>query len=315
MNLGFWGFRGSLNLGSHIRLNALWKPVYTSSILLIDPVAMPGYVTFTEPEYPSTSLKEGSYGLNFDLFTGPADLSLYWFEGYHIWPGIEYGSFLMDTLTMEPVALNLREHAYRIRMAGLDFSIPAGSWIFRGEGAWQDPLQTQNGTEYLPLSELSYTAEIEWTHSGYSLVAGYYGKYILDYTPPLTDPSLSAELGQPSGMVPDGSSLLPSDIDGLIRARIASFNRLYNYQMEEFHHSIFLVARASLFYDKLEIRIPVIHHLETGEWVFQPQIGYQPADGWKLSLGYAGMLGPDKSLYDLVGPALNAAYLSLTIKF
>ena len=31
--------------------------------------------------------------------------------------------------------------------------------------------------------------------------------------------------------------------------------------------------------------------------------------------GYAGLYGPENSLYDLVGPVLNAGYLSLKISF
>ncbi|MFH0758721.1 MAG: DUF1302 family protein [Bacteroidota bacterium] len=315
MMLGSWAVQGRINLGSSMKLTATWKPLYQSSVLLIDPVPMPGYVNFLKPDYPGTELNEGSYGLNYDVFTSAADLSLYWFDGYHHWPGIAYDSYIPDTLTMEPLALNLLEKAYRIRMAGLDFSIPLGSWVFRAEGAWQQATESHDQAEYLPFPEISYTAELERSGTHLSILAGYYGKFILDYTPSAAEPSLSA--GQEQFLQMIGAGIVPTGeaIDGMIRERIGAFNRLYNYQMEELYHTVFIVGKAFLLHDKIEITIPLIHHLTTGEWIVQPGVSFMPADGIKLTGGFSGLFGPEESLYDMVGPVLNAAYLSAQLSF
>jgi len=315
MYLGTWALQGKFNLGSSMKLSATWKPLYRASVLLIDPVPMPGYVNFLDPVIPGTGLEEGSYGLNYDLFTSFMDFSLYWFEGYHHWPGIGYDSFIMDTLTMEPLALNLMEKAYRIRMAGMDFSLPLGSWVLRAEGAWQQSVESHKMVEYLPFPELSYTAEIERTGSYFSLLAGYYGKYILDYTAPGAEPSLSAGQEQFYQLLEKGVVLDSESIDGMIRERIGAFNRLYNYQIEQLYHTVFLVGKAFLWHDRFEITIPLIHNLTTGEWVIQPGVSYLPSDGLNISAGFSGLYGPEDSLYDLAGPVLNAAYLSIKLSF
>lgn len=315
LNLGSWAFQGRVNLGASMKLTATWKPLFQSSVLLIDPVPMPDYVKFLDPVVPGLELDEGSYGLNYDVFTSFMDFSLYWFEGYHHWPGIGYDSFMMDTLTMEPLALNLTENAYRIRMAGLDLSMPAGSWILRAEAAWQQTVESRESAEYLPFPELSYTAELERTGTYVSLLAGYYGKYILDYTAPEAEPSLSAGQEQFFQLIQRGTQINEEIIDEMIRGRIGAFNRLYNYQMEEFYHTVFLVGKAFLWHNKLEITLPLIHNLTTSEWVIRPGISYLPSDGLKISAGFSGLYGPEDSLYDLAGPVLNAVYLSIKLSF
>jgi len=40
-----------------------------------------------------------------------------------------------------------------------------------------------------------------------------------------------------------------------------------------------------------------------------------PADGLKVQAGYSGLWGGENSLYDMVGPVLNAAYISMTLTF
>lgn len=315
MKLGFWGIQGGVNLGQFMKLTATWKPLYQPSVLLIDPVPMPAYVNFLDPEYPGVELNQGSYGINYDLFFPFMDFSLYWYEGYNNWPGIGYDSFTIDSLTMDPMALNLYEKAYKIRMAGADFSIPLGSWIFRAEGAWQHTLESPGSAEYLPFHELSYTAEIEKSGTYLNLVAGYKGKYIINYTRPEADPSLMGgqeeiyELLQ-TGFIPTGEA-----IDGIIREQIGAFNRLYNYQMEEYYHTIFLGINFFLWRDQVELSLPLISYLTTSEWVFQPRISYKPLDGLTISAGYSALFGPDNSLMDMVGPSLNAGYLSVKLTF
>lgn len=315
MLLGFWGAQGQISLGTSMKLAAIWKPLFEPSVLLIEPVPMPEYVIFTNPDFPTSDLNQGSFGLKYDLFTSALDLSLYWFEGYHHMPGIAYDSFVMDTLTMEPVALNLNEKAYRIRMAGMDFSLPLGGWILRAEGAWQQTMESHESAEYLPLPELSYTAEIERAGSYVSFIAGYYGKYIMDYTPPAAEPSLSAQQDQFYLLIQKGLPVTQGAIDGVIKKRIGSFNRLYNYQMEEFYHTIFVVGKAFILHDKIELSIPLIHHITTNEWIVQPALSYKPTDGFKISAGYSGLYGPENSLYDMVGPVLSAGYLSFKLSF
>jgi hypothetical protein len=315
MLLGAWAFQGWINLGSSMKLTATWKPVYQSSVLLIDPVPMPDYVTFLDPEFPGLELEEGSYGLKYDVFTSAMDFSLYWFEGYHHWPGIAYESFVMDTITMESLALNLMERAYRIRMAGMDLSVPLGSWVLRAEGAWQQTTGSYESSEFLPFDELSYTAEIERSGNHFNLLAGYHGKYIIDHTAPSADPSLSAGQEQFYQLMQQGVVLSGEVIDGIINERIGSFNRLYNYQLEELYHTLFLVGKGFLLHDKIELTLPLIHNLTTGEWIIQPGISYLPADGIKISAGFSGLYGPENSLYDMVGPLLNAGYLSIKLTF
>lgn len=315
MNLGIWALQGSVNMGSSLKLSATWNPLYQPGKLLIDPIPMPDYVSFLEPDYPGVKLKESSYGIRLDVRAPVLDAAFYWFDGYHNWPGIAFDSFILDTLSMEPVALNILEKAYGIRMAGVDFSIPVGSWIITAEGAWIQANNSQIGKEYIPFRELSYTAEIEKSGSWWTVIAGYYGKYIIDFFPALAEPALSAEQEQFLPLMQGGMILSSEVVEGLVREQVAAFNRLYNYQLEEFYHSTFLVLKGDLFHNTLEIHAPVIYNISTDEWIAQPSISWIPVDGFRLKAGFNGMWGGENSLYDLVGPVLNAGFISMTLTF
>lgn len=315
MNLGIWALQGNVNMGSYLNLSATWNPLYQPGKLLIDPIPMPDYVNFLEPDYPGVELDNSSYGIQLDLRAPVMDAALYWFDGYHSWPGIAYDSFIMDTLTMEPVALNILEKAYRIRMAGLDFSIPVGSWIFTAEGAWFEATDNHDSVEYLPFPELSYTAEIEKSGSWLTVIAGYYGKYIMDFTPALADANLSAEQEQFLPLMQGGVNITSEFVDAMVQEQISAFNRLYNYQLEEFYHSTFLVLKGDFFHNTLELSVPLIYNITTEEWIAQPSVSWMPADGLRVQAGFSGLWGGENSLYDLVGPVLNAAYISMTLTF
>jgi hypothetical protein len=315
MNLGIWALQGNVNMGSYLKLSATWNPIYQPGILLIDPIPMPEYVFFLEPDYPGVNLDEGNYGIQLDLRAPVMDAAFYWFDGYHNWPGIAFDSFVLDTLSMEPLALNLYEKAYRIMMAGLDFSIPLGSWIFTAEGAWFQTKENHEGKEYLPFPELSYTAEIEKSGSWLTVIAGYHGKHIMDYIPAQAKPELSAEQEQFLPLMEEGIGLTSELVDGAVKEQIAAFNRLYNYQLEEFYHSSFLVLRGDFIHSMLEVELPVIYNFTTEEWTIQPAISWMPADGIRVKAGFIGLWGGPNSLYDLVGPVLNAGFIAMTLTF
>jgi len=315
MNLGIWALQTRINLGSFLKLSGTWNPLYQPGKLLIDPIPMPEYVNFLEADHPDVTLNEGSYGIQLDLRAPAMDASLYWFDGYHNWPGIAFDSFTMDSLSMEPIALNIYEKAYRVMMAGLDFSIPLGSWIFTAEGAWLQAREKHEGLEYLPFPELSYTAEIEKSGSWLTVIAGYYGKYILDFIPAQAAPELSAEQEQFLPLVEGGIDLTSDVLDAAVREQISAFNRLYNYQLEEYYHSTFLVLKGDFFHSLLEVSVPIIYNISTEEWLAQPSVTWMPADGLRVKAGFSGLWGGENSLYDLVGPVLNAGFIAMTYTF
>ncbi len=313
--LGIWALQGRLNLGSSLKLTATWNPLYQPGKLLIEPVPMPPYVSFLAADYPGTTLDESNYGLRLDLHTSVLDASLYGFNGYHSWPGIAFEGFVMDTMQMEPVSLDLYEKAYRINMAGADFSVPLGSWILRTEGAWFSPTEERGNKEYLPFSELSYAAELEVGASWLTAIAGYHGKFILDYSPSLAEPGLSAGPEQFAPLFQSGIPVTGEMVTEAVRTQIAAFNRLYNYQLEEFYHTSYLVLRGSFLHDQLELELPVVYHMTTREWIVQPSLSWMAADGIKLKAGFHGFFGPTDSLFDMVGPTLNAGYIAMTLSF
>lgn len=313
--LGIWALQGRLNMGSSLKLTATWNPLYQPGKLLIDPVPMPPYVSFLEPDYPGVELGESSYGLNLDLHTSALDASLYGFHGYHSWPGIAFDSFVLDTVRLEALDLVLYEKAYRINMAGADISIPLGSWIIRAEGAWMAPTEERGSLEYLPFPELSYAGELEVGASWLTLIAGYHGKYILEFTSPEAEPSLSSGPAQFVPLIEAGIPITGAIVDEAVKGQIEAFNRLYNYQLEELYHSVFLVLRGDFLHDQLKLELPVVYNITTEEWVIQPALSWLAADGIQLKAGYHGFFGPSKSLFDMIGPTLNAGYLALTLSF
>ena len=313
--LGIWALQGRINMGKSLKLTATWNPLYQPGILLIDPVPMPPYVSFLEPDYPGVELDEGSYGVNMDLHASALDASLYGFHGYHSWPGIAFDSFVMDTIHLEPLALDLFEKAYRINMAGADFSIPLGSWIIRAEGAWMAPTEERGSKEYLPFPELSYAGEIEVDASWLTLIAGYHGKYILEYTVPEADASLSSGPAQFVPLMEAGIPITGALVNEAVKGQIDAFNRLYNYQLEEFYHTAFLVLKGNFLHDALELELPVVYHITTGEWIVQPALSWMAADGINIKAGYSGFFGPSESLFDMIGPTLNAGYIAMTLSF
>jgi len=315
MNLGIWALQTNINMGSYMKLSATWNPIYQPGKLLIDPIPMPEYVSFLDADYPDVTLNESSYAIQLDLRAPAMDAALYWFDGYHNWPGFAFDSFIMDSLSMEPIAMNIYEKAYRVMMAGVDFSIPAGSWIFTAEGAWLQARENHVGVEYLPFPELSYTAEIEKSGSWLTVIAGYYGKYILDFVPAQATAELSADQEQFLPLLEGGIDLTSAVLDAAVKEQVASFNRLYNYQLEEYYHSTFLVLKGDFFHNILEISLPLTYNITTEEWMAQPSISWMPADGFRVKVGYSGLWGGQNSLYDLVGPVLNAGYLAMTYTF
>lgn len=316
LRIGAWSVNARLNIAGSSSLQLLWLPLYQASILITEPFEFPEYIKFSEPEWPSPEIKESSYGLLYDLRSSLLDVSLSFYNGYRNDPKFTIQSATFDPLTFAPQRMDLRQEAFRINAAGVNMSVPLGSYIFRTEAAWTSPVDEADELVYLPMSELSYIGEIEQNGANINLIAGYYGKYILSFEAPAADAaSLTGEFPDLATLLPEGVVPTQEIIDGIMADHIGAFNQLYDYQMQEFYHSIYASVSVFLLNDALKLELPVVYNFTTSELVLRPVVEYSITDGMILQAGYSYMSGEEDSLYDLVGPTLNSAWLSVKVMF
>lgn len=260
-------------------------------------------------------MSESSFGFKYDLRSSLLDVQVSYFNGYRNTPAIAADSLRFNYSTFEPEALSLDQVPYRIHSAGLNITVPVGSYLFRTETAWMKAFSNENSA-FTPFPELSYAFEIEQSGSNANVIAGYYGKYISDFEESEGNVALiTNDFTGIADMVPLGTVLEPDVIEGIVSGQINSFNRLYAYQEKEFYHAAYASASVSMFHALVDLEIPGMYNFTSEEISFMPSLKFNITDGLALRAGAYVLSGKDSSLFDMIGPALNAGYVLLDIKF
>lgn len=316
LKIGAWSMNAKLSIAANSSLQLLWLPLYQPSVLLTEPFSFPDYVTFSDPAWPKPEIRNSSYGILYDLRSSLLDGSLSYYNGYRNNPKFSLRSASFDPATFEPIMIDLYQEPFRIHSAGLNLSVPFGSYIFRLEGAWTSPVDEAEENNYLPFSEVSYIGEIEQSGANVTFIAGYYGKYMLSFEAPTADAvGLTGSFPDLAALIPPDVPVTPELIDGMIGSQIDAFNRLYDYQQEEFYHNVYASLSIYLLNDVLKINFPGMYNITTKELMLQPSVEYSVTDGIVVTAGVSYMKGEENTLYSLVAPVLNAGYLSFKILF
>lgn len=315
LRMGNWTLRADLPISPASLLQFIWTPVYKPSILLIQPLGFPEYVRLKEYNGNTADIKEGSFGFKYDLRSGLLDMELSYYNGYRNTPSVAPDSLRLNPSTFQPEVLLLKQQSYRIHSAGLNITVPAGNYLFRTESGWMKPFGNDDET-ISPFPELSYVFEIEKSGSNTTLIAGYYGKHTLDYEPSLNDFSLITETNRGrSGLLPQDTIPEPGMIQELITGQIVGFNRLFNYQLEEFYHALYASASLLLFHELIEFDIPGMYNLTARELTLMPSLKFNITDGLTFKAGAYFLSGKKGSLFDMTGPELNAGYALIELIF
>jgi len=316
MKIGTWSMNAKLSISGSSSLQILWMPLYQSSVLLTEPFTFPGYIEFTDPDWPAPEIRNSSFGFLYDLRSSILDGSLSYYNGFRNNPKFTLKSASFNQSTFAPDQIELYQEPYRIHSAGLNLSVPLGSYIFRTELAWMAPVDEAEENIYLPFSEISYIGEIEQTGANVTFIAGYYGKYILSFKAPTVEPSgITGSFPDLTTLIPPGEPVTPELIDGIIASQIDAFDRLYDYQLEEFYHSVYASLTINLLTDALTLELPGMYNITTKELMLSPGISYSVTDGLIIKAGYSYLKGEENTLYNMVGPILNAGYLSFKVLF
>jgi hypothetical protein len=314
LRLGTWAIRTNLAINSSSKLQILWMPDYVPSVLLTEPFSFPQYISFAEDVRPDQRIKEGSFGFNYDLRTRFLDMELSYFNGYRNNPSIQMDTAIFNFTTQSPDLIQLSKTPYRIHSAGFNLTVPLGSYLFRTEASWMSPMEDEALT--LPFSEMSYTAEIEQSGNNITIIGGYYGKYILDYKDKSVETiGITDEFPDVTTLFPPGTPMDLAMIQGYTESQIEGFNRLYNYQNEEFYHSAYASITISMFYDLIDLELPCMYNFTSEELTLMPSLKINITDGLAVQIGAYYLYGAENSIYELISPVLNAGYGMVQLKF
>jgi hypothetical protein len=314
MNLGNLLVAADYSPWEKVNFETVLVPYYRASVLIIDPIPLPDYVVINEIKSLQTDKGMFSYGFKADFRFQMFDWSLSWFNGYDPMPGIALTRFSLDLSQPVPAPyLELSETPFKTRVLGIDFETAAGPLGIRGEAAWSGPVLSYETNEYVPLPEVKYVAGFDWAAGIWRFTGEYSGKYIIDFTPAEVDPIIGTgiDFSQMAAMF----AIPGFDPEAYVKQQVGAFNRLYNYQLNEYYHSAGLRVEAEMLYGKFLPSVFTIYNFTSRDFFIIPEMKIKPADGLAITIGAEIYRGMKDSLFDLIDDFMNGVYVSLRVDF
>ena len=289
-------------------------PFYRPSVLIIEPVKIPSFITLNKLPALLAGKDMLSYSLKADFHFRHIDWSISWFDGYDPMPGIALDKFDADLSNPVPLLSAILSFTpFKNRVAGFDFETSAGMTGIRGEAAYSFPHLSFRFAEYVPMPEIKWALGADRTAGIWHFTAEYSGKYITDFIPTDAEPLIGSNID-----ISQIAELLLNpdfDIQYYVTQQIIAFNRLYNNQIKNNYHSIAVKVEAGLGYNRYTPSFLAMYNITSGDLLLIPEVRIRPLDGLTVTAGAEIYSGRKGSLYDLVDDFMNGAYMSLRFDF
>ncbi|HDP98736.1 MAG TPA: hypothetical protein ENN22_06085 [bacterium] len=273
-----------------LRLEAIWAPVFTPSVLPIDVVELPEGVAFGSAHYPDANIKNGSVALKLNLISPSFEASLSYFNGYYPLPGIDMTE---PRFSVSGVRFELIPRPYRMHIIGSDFATTAGSYGLRGELAYRKALNDYRKQIYIPNPDFQWVAGVDREIGDFSIVLQYIGRYVADFTE-------------------KKSPVNPFELPAF---EVEMKNRLFASQLHRLSHAVSFRSAVNLLHQTLKLEFAGICNFTTEETLFRPKITYLLADAMQMTLGGEIYRGSDDTLFGLVDDLLSAIYFEMKLSF
>lgn len=281
--------RSYLNL-QPVRFEAIWVPVYKSSVLPMNLSLLPEHLKFGEANYPGANLENSAFAARMNLELAAFDGSLSYFNGYNPFPGLDAEA----SATPEGVEITFRRKAYRMHVLGCDFSTTIGSLFgFKGEFAYRKPHGNYEENIYIPNPDLQYVIGGDKEFGDLSVLVQYMGRSVFNFTD-LSEPKHPAEK---------------------TNYEIALKNRIFSYQQNEISHSVSFRPAWKLLHETLNLELLGMYNFTTEELFLRPKVSYNIADALTVTAGGEIYSGEEDTLFGMVDSWLSALYVELKSSF
>lgn len=284
-----------------ISIDLIGIPVFKPSVYKYDLLDINESASFSYPDLPDKVFKNVSLAAKLDFEFPAIGFSLSWFNGYDPFYGFDIKN--IDFSTGVPLITYIPSF-YRKNSIGLDFTLPLGTWIIRGEGAYNLPENNENKM-YIPNKDISFVVGIEHDFKGFLTIIQYIGKYTFDYNslvkPQLTDPS------NPLALLQYASAT--------INYESAFFNRKIFHQQEEMNHAVSVMISKSFIYETLNLELSGYYDITSEEYMIRPSLKWNINNSLSATAGYSYMNGPDQSLFSYAAPVISGGFIEIKASF
>lgn len=296
-----------------LSIEALTSPAYRPDVLITTPLDMPGFVTFNTIDGYAAGKSMSGYGVRAGVFLRGIDMSLSYFSGNDLLPGIMLSDWNLEVAGDEvSIDITLDATPFRIRRYGAGFETSAGRFGLRGEVAYTDPVNDFRDAGYIAMPEVKWAAGADVSAGIFTLGAEWSGKYITDFEASPADPVVP---GNFPPLTPEMITLIPGGAGTFLEMQITAFNRLYRYQLEKSYHTIAARAEADIAAGRLLPGIVAHYNITSGDLALVPAVKFRPADGLTMVAGADLYKGREGSLFDILDAPLTNLFLSLRVDF
>jgi hypothetical protein len=269
-----------------LRLEAIWIPVYKSSVLPFSGIELPDELQLSKPDYPDININHSTFAIKMNIDGTSADASVSYFNGFAPMPGI--------CVRLVNNRLTIVQTAYRLQMIGADFSTIVGTLGLRGEFAFKEPLKEENTWQSIPQNQIEYILGLDKEYGDFSFILQYIGKHVFDYK----------ELVR-----------VDQNSENFNTYKIILWNRILSGQLKEWSHAVSFRPVFKCFHQTLHIELLGYINFSTNELFLLPKLRYSIADDLNITVGVQLYDGNDDTLFGLLDESNSAGFIELLTSF
>lgn len=284
-----------------INLEIIGIPFAKMSDYRYDLISLADNVVIGEDILPERSLRNASFSVmaNFDFSDFGGSVSF--FRGYDPFHGFDIVN--VNWLQSGP-EIEIASRPYLKNSIGIDMAVPAGSFIFRAEVAYNFTDNRENKI-FIPQENLAYVAALETSVAGFTLTGQFIGKYIPDFQ------QLSIPVMGDQGSESDYLKFAGEMIDYENRL----FNRKVFNTQEQSNSAVSMSVQRNFAYDVLSAQLVGYYNFTSEEFMLRPLLTWKVTDAFTASFGGNYMHGVDKSLFSYSSVVLNGAFVEFKVSF
>jgi hypothetical protein len=270
-----------------VRVELIWVPQYSASVLPIRLFPFPDYVVLGQAENPDANLKNSSAAVRINVETGKVEGSLSCFRGYMPMPGIRLSNF--ELLEGGGYEVTVAPKAYQMQVVGADFSTTMGSFGVRGEAAYRVPIEEYEDVVEIPHPDVQWVLGVDKTKGDFSVIVQYIGRYVVDFE--------------------------PFESTGWAYDELILKNRMIASQLDEISHAVFTRPALALRHETMSVECLAYYSLTTEELLLRPSFSADLADALEFKLGAEWYTGPENTLFGSIEDPLSSLFIELKSSF